>query len=202
MSTDYGFLSRVLADQLFDGRLERFGIREHVTPETTSTSRCLTDTRNYLWVYIEVDGEVSYITRRGANAPSKILSAIAEAFGIEIVSEHDPRFWGFATQEEWDAAEERAAEESEERFYGQLVNYVRGLPNDIMPDRIGGIKAEIAKELVQQDPTMLAPQNKRKFMDAIDSAYESRHAVTITLTPEDLAAAKMAITHEEDLPRA
>jgi hypothetical protein len=180
MSTDYRFLSqRVLADQLFDGRLERFGIREHVNTNTSSTRRCLTDNRNYLWVHIKDDAEISSITRHAGNTSSKILSAIAETFDVEIVSEHDPRFWGFETQEEWDAAMKAFSREAEEGFYGELANYVKGLANDIQPDTVGMVKAKIAERLVEQDPSMLAPEKKSNFMEAIEIAYESEHAVII-----------------------
>ena len=42
MSTDFRLLKRVLADELFDGRLEEFGVHEHMEPgSTTKTTRCL-----------------------------------------------------------------------------------------------------------------------------------------------------------------
>ena len=34
--------------------------------------------------------------------PRHIIKAIEQAFDTEIFSEHEPQFWGFATQEEWD----------------------------------------------------------------------------------------------------
>jgi len=55
MSTDYRLLRKVPACDLFDGRLEELGVREHVKPGAT-TERLLTDGRNYLWVYIDDDG--------------------------------------------------------------------------------------------------------------------------------------------------
>ncbi|MGB9271840.1 MAG: hypothetical protein WCB74_21865, partial [Pseudolabrys sp.] len=60
MSTDYRLIRiNVPACDLFDDRLEEFGVREHVMPEeTTEKSRLLTDGRNYLWVYIDDEGFV------------------------------------------------------------------------------------------------------------------------------------------------
>src|SRR5262245_2563674 len=105
MSTYYRLPKKVPACDLFDGRLEEFGIREHVKPEaTTETSRLLTDGRNYLWVYIDDDGFVDCLKRPTFDwAPRKILKALANVFDTDIVSEHEPQFWGFASQEEWDA---------------------------------------------------------------------------------------------------
>jgi hypothetical protein len=64
----------------------------------------LTDGRNYLWVYIDDDGFVSF-TRYAPNGnPGKILSAVDEAFETYIASEYEPQYWGFDTEEEWEAA--------------------------------------------------------------------------------------------------
>jgi hypothetical protein len=42
MSTYYSLFKKVTANALFDGRLEKFGVREHVMPdETTKERRCL-----------------------------------------------------------------------------------------------------------------------------------------------------------------
>ena len=96
MSTDFGLSKKVSAGDLFGGRLEKFGVREHVTPDTSERHRLLTDGRNYLHVYITDDGFVSSLTMYGANAPGKILSAIGEAFDTVIFSEYQAQFWGFA----------------------------------------------------------------------------------------------------------
>ncbi|MGJ4899452.1 hypothetical protein ACQR2B_30970 [Bradyrhizobium oligotrophicum] len=104
MSTDFALSKKVTARDLFGGQLEKFGVREQVRLDTSERSRSLTDGRNYLRVYVGDDGFVGCLTRYGATAPEKIINAIAEAFETEIFSEHQPQFWGFATQEEWDTA--------------------------------------------------------------------------------------------------
>jgi hypothetical protein len=203
MSTDYAPFEKVTASALFDGSLEKFGVREHVKPdETSKNSRCLTDGRNFLWVYIDDAGLVTCLSRYGANAPGKILNAIAQAFDTDIFSEYEPQFWGFDTQEEWDAAMEQMGKESEEKFYVSVINYVRGQPNDILPGTIGACKADIAKKLVEEDPTLLAEEHKARFLDKMNSIYDRDHAVKITLTQEDIALATMLATHEDDLPSA
>jgi hypothetical protein len=203
MSTDYRLLEKVPASDLFDGRLERFHVREHVkADETTETNRCLTDGRNYVWVYIDDDGFVSCITRYGANAPGKILNAVANVSDADIVSEYEPQYWGFDTQEEWDAAWEKMAKEDEERFHIEILKYLQGEPNDIRPGTIGMCKAGIAKKLVEKDPTLLLPINKDKLRNEIQSIYDRDHAVIVTLGPREMAFAQMIATHEDDLPRA
>jgi hypothetical protein len=201
MSTHFRLSKKVSARDLFGGELEKFGVREHVKPDDTSErSRCLTDGNNYLWVFI-ADGEfVSSLKRYGMNAPGKILSAIAEAFETDIFSEHEPQYWGFDTQEAWDAEMEKMADQSQQEFYVDLCAYVRGEPNNIGPRTIGEIKAKIAKKLVEEDATIL--ENKDRLFAEIDATYDRDHAVKVTLGPEDLALAKMMATHEDDLPQA
>ena len=126
MSTDYALLKKVPALDLFDGRLEVFGVREHVNPdETTKKSKCLTDGRNYLWVYIGDDDLVECITSYfPGGAPGKILSAIAEACDVDIVSEYEPQFWGFDTEEEWEAWARQIEEEDNQKFRRELLKYL------------------------------------------------------------------------------
>jgi hypothetical protein len=204
MSTDYRLLRKVPACDLFDGRLEEFGVREHVKPKaTTEKSRLLTDGRNYLWVYIDDDGFVGCLTRYAPNgAPGKILNALANVFDTDIVSEYEPQFWGFDTQEEWDACMEGISREFEERFHLELLKYLRGEPNDIWPGTNGMIQAEIAKKLVENDPALLLPINKDKLRNEIESIWNREHAVKVTLGPKDLALVRVLSTDEDDLPRA
>jgi hypothetical protein len=58
---------------------------------------------------------------------------------------------------------EQMAKESEEKFYASVVNYVRGQPNDITPGTIGECKANIAKKLVEEDPTLWQRKIKINF---------------------------------------
>ena len=62
--------------------------------------------------------------------------------------------------------------------------------------------AEEAKKLVENDPTLLLSENKDKLLNGARSIYDRDHAVTVTLSPEDIALAEMIATHEDDLPKA
>jgi hypothetical protein len=169
MSTDYCLLRKVLACDLFDGRLEEFGVREHVQAErTTKHSRCLTDGHSYLWVHIDDDGSVDL----HSYYPGEILHAVAEVFDTYIVSEHDPQYWGFDTQEEWDAYMEKRSKEADKKSHIELLKYLRGEPNDIVPGTIGMLEAEIAKTLVQKDRSLLLPINKDKLLNEVRSIYD------------------------------
>jgi len=153
-------------------------------------------------VYIDDDGFVHSLTRYGRNAPGKILNAVANGFDADVVSEYEPQFWGFDTPEEWDAWQEKLAREGEEAFRIELLKYLEGKPNDIRPGTIGMYEAEIAKKLVEKDPTLLLPINKDKLLKEIKSIYDRDHAVIITPNAQDMAFVRMISTHEDDLPRA
>jgi len=187
---------------LFDGRLKDVGVHEHHSKEATANWKCLTDGRNFLWVYGDEKGLVSHLKRSGMNAPQRILQAICDEFDVDIVSEYEPEFWGFETKEEWDAAWAAIGEKEEQRFYNEVVKFVRGEAHDIKPGTIGMIKAEIAKQLIAESPDLLAEDKRPDLIKAVNLVYERDHAVVVTLTDEDLAVARMAATHEDDLPQA
>src|SRR5262249_6423645 len=122
-------------------------------------------------------GFVYGLTSYGLNHPEKIVGAIADACDTDIVSEHQPQYWGFDTYEEWDAAWDKMAKEgeaeSEPEFYNQLLKHLRGEPNDIEPGTVAEAKAEIAKRLVERDPALLSPINKDKLLNEVNSFHEA-----------------------------
>ena len=110
MSIDFLPLTPIRMADLFDGRLKDVEVHEHTRSKDTVV---LTNDRGRgeLWVYGDEDGLVQCFTAYAgacgddaAGRTARILVAIANAFDVKLVSEHDPEFWGFETQEEWDAA--------------------------------------------------------------------------------------------------
>ena len=96
----------------------------------------------------------------------------------------------------------KMSQKAEEEFHIELLKYLRGEPNDIRPGTIGMCQAEIARTLVEKDPSLLLSVNKDKLRNEIQSIYGREHAVTVTLSPQDMALVRMLSTHEDDLPRA
>jgi hypothetical protein len=182
MSTDFRIpKERLTLKVLFDGRLERFGVvEEHVPDETTETSRCLTDGQNWLWVSGAAGNDI-HLRRSGFNAVGKILSAIEEAFDVQVFSEHQPQFWGFETQEEWDAQMDAWANEARDKFYDKLTRYVAGEPSGISPGTIGESKAKIAKALIEDRPELASPGEKENLLNSIDDIYDRDHAIVVRL---------------------
>jgi hypothetical protein len=188
MSLDLKLSKKVSARDLFDGRLEKYGVREHVHRHTTEGYRCLIDGRNALWVEMDDDGFVGWLTVYGMNEPSKILVAIAEEFETEIFSENEPQYWGCNTQEELDAAMKEFFDQSEQEFYANICAYVRGEPIGLGP--YDEIKAGIAKKLFDEEATILG--DKDRFLAEIERIYQRDYAVAV----------RQMLHHEDDLPQA
>jgi hypothetical protein len=207
MSTYYRPLEKISACCLFDGRFEKSDIREHRNDSTTETERCLTDGRNYLWVSIDDAGFVYRFRRYGENLPGKMLNAVANAFDTDIASEYEPRYWGFDTEEEliaWRMARTKEAEaleeEVNEKFYVELVKFLRGEPNGIGPGTVYMRRAKVAKTLVEKDPTLLLLENKDRLLGEMRSICDRYPAILFALTPEgDIVSAEMIAAPEDDL---
>jgi hypothetical protein len=177
MSTNYRALDHLSFHDVFNGQLERFGVREAASQRTTDGSRCLTDGSNFLWVYATPDGVAGFTRYHPNGAPGAILAAIEEAFGIEIVSEHDPRYYGYETQEEWDAALDKMHTEHQEHFYEQLMHYVSGRAHEITEGTVGEAMAKIAKHAVSTDPELLVPENRDKLLSVVEERYEREQSL-------------------------
>jgi hypothetical protein len=61
-------------------------------------------------------------------------------------------------------------------------------------------KAEIAKDLVGHDPSLLSPDKREELMAAVSQKYKEVAAVIVTLSDRDMALVKMLET--DDLPKA
>jgi hypothetical protein len=98
MSTEWRPIPDIPFAKLFDGCLEKYGIREVIVEDATERFRYLQGPDGFLEAFRGEDGTCSF-TRRGV-VPWTIFDAIAEEFEIEWVSEYDYRFWGFATEKD------------------------------------------------------------------------------------------------------
>jgi hypothetical protein len=203
MSTDYQPKAEILIEELMDSCLERFGVHEVFVQGKTSTDyRCLTDGHNnYLWVY--GNQVVECLTRfLPGGYPGNILGAIAEAFDTEIFSEYQPQYWGYETEEEWDAAMREMHEESQAEFYIEIMKHVRGEPHNIDPKTNGMTMANIAKDLIATNPNLASPGCEEELMENVDRIWTADHCTTITLDEKDIAIVRLAMTDVEGLPGA
>jgi len=132
MSTMFRPLTLIPMTHLVDDRLESVGVHEVCAMEVTTNKKCLIDGRwsggiwrdqpkcikltpnkkcltdghnNFLWAF--GDEKSLVFVAYGMNEPEGILNGIADEFGVRIVSQHEPEFWGWKSEEEW----KRACEE-------------------------------------------------------------------------------------------
>jgi hypothetical protein len=147
-------------------------------------------------------GLVTSFSRHGGNAPARILRAIADMFDVDIVSEHEPEYGGYETEEEWFAAEEAWHEKHQVEFYNEVARFVRGESHDIKSGTVGMIEAEIAKRLVTESPELLDEDKRRELIKAVKIIYDRDHLVKVTLSQQEIDFVKMVATHEDDLPQA
>jgi len=200
MSTEWRPIPDIPFAKLFDGCLEKYGITAVTVDRKTESYQYLEGPDGFLMVHEENNGTCSF-TRRGV-VPWAIFDAIAEEFEIEWVSEHDHRYWGFATEKEWNDWCDKENKKVEDDFYNELLQYLRDEPNDIRPGTIGMIWAEIAKTLVKGDPGLAAPEKRDVLLGAMRAIYDRDHTVEIRLTEQDLAVVELMADRTDDLPKA
>ena len=89
MSVDFWTKPRLRMEELFDGRLEDWGIFEPTGRNVSPDVRCLADGENYVRVFNCSKGVDLVLASYGLNYPYRILKAISEAFDVEIWLEVD-----------------------------------------------------------------------------------------------------------------
>jgi hypothetical protein len=186
MSTDFRPMTPIQMDQLFDGRLAQFGIREEKTDTSDVQRRCLTDGKNYVWVYGTESGRVGSFSRNGANSASHIIGAIEDLFDVTIVSEHHPSFWGFATERAWLKPWENV--EESERFLEDLKTYIATGETQYSPGEIGYMLQRIGRFVISMLPELQAARNREKLEKLLAAVLEEHELVFISETNEEIAA--------------
>lgn len=186
MSTDFITEKQIQLSELLDGRLEKYNIREHVNENTSKDSHCLTDGTNYLWVYSHNGDAATSFTRYGGNAVNHILGSIFEEFDTNIYSEHECQYWGFNSDKDWSDWMNEQTKSDDDKFYEEIIRFVTEKESDFKAGTIGMIKAEIAQKLVAITPELLLMANRDRLMDDIENSYNSKHAVTILLSQEEI----------------
>jgi hypothetical protein len=181
MSTDFVTEKKVSIAVLHGTSLSNEGIRVHKVE--CETYLIMTDGQNYLHAYQAPNGQLGF-TRFGENMPGYILGTISRLFDTEIFSEYCPQFWGYDTNEEWEASSEEMAAAGRHEFYVEIQKILRGEPVDVDPETIWMTKAQIAKELVGVDPSLLLAENEALLMAKIEGIYDERRVVRVTLSKD------------------
>jgi hypothetical protein len=133
-------------------------------------------------------GMVRSFTRWAGNSAGLILYAITEALKVEIVSEYEPRYWGYETEEEWEAAEtawQEANAKEEQAFWNEIIKFARGESDKIVTMRRKSVAiemAEIAKRLIAQSPELLAEDKRADLIEAVETMFR-QHLVETSGIP-------------------
>jgi hypothetical protein len=102
MSIDFISDTRIAISDLFDGRLEKYGI----WGATKNGNGHLFDKTGSVTVYGDDDNSAFSFTSYGFSDPTNILVAIQNEFQTRLFSENEPQYWGFGTVEEWENSTE------------------------------------------------------------------------------------------------
>ena len=175
MQVDYRFDIYAPIDEVFDGRLAKYGINEIVKDGRSSeTERCLTDGFDSVWVYGHVSPSPGCsIDYRFDDAPG-IYVRLQQLFQTEVLSDNEPQYWGFDSHEDWDNHLAKQAERERNRLYDDLVNFLTLRAHPFQKDTVGMGKALVAHELVVNDPTYLDVRRKSEFLNHVDERIESK----------------------------
>jgi hypothetical protein len=101
MSIDFVPNTRIAISDLFDGRLEKYGIRS-----ATKKKGYLFGKTGSLTVCCDDDDSIISFTSYDFSDPTSILIAIQNEFQTRLFSENEPQYWGFETVEEWENSTE------------------------------------------------------------------------------------------------
>jgi hypothetical protein len=175
MSVDFLPLQLLKMKDLFDGRLEKHEVHELKTKETNAKKRCLTDGQNYVWACSNKKVFVADFETLGV--PDRIFQAITDEFGVEIVTDDDPRRMRNREVTEEEQAEARKRQQQQERrkkrAFGQLIRYLTGESYNISLVEYGVEKAMIAKRLIAKNPELLDEDKRVTLREAIESEFDA-----------------------------
>jgi len=149
---------------LFDGRLEKFGVYNACTKVVTRTFGCLHDDRNSL--VVQGDEVVESMAGFGLfNATEKILTAIRTAFNTEIFSEYQPQVWMYKTEEEWRRDQRKSTERNPVIFYNMVLKHIRGETQEFTPFGDGLLMVKAEKDLIVENPDLASPDREMELME-------------------------------------
>ncbi len=119
----------------------------------------------------------------GADAVERAVNDAYEEYGQTTNSEAW-RIFLHGTDEEFRAfraesiaMQDAMAREHEDRFYANILKFLAGEPHDLREGTVGMAWADIAKILVNENPTLAAPENKERLLKAIRDREISGHGV-------------------------
>jgi hypothetical protein len=105
------------------------------------------------------------------NDAEKILAAVADVFQTEMLSEYQPQYWGFDTDEELEVATETMQRENGRKRLENLRKFLLDEPHDLKSGTTEMVQAEIARLLISRDPELILEQNQGWLQAEIIKIY-------------------------------
>jgi hypothetical protein len=105
MPTNFRPTKSIPFDFLFDGRLDKYGVREDIRSKTSASVRYLQGKDGFLRAHAVDNGADSMVEMPSfLPVPISVFNALSDEFGT-FQTGYDPRYWGFETEEAWEAAQ-------------------------------------------------------------------------------------------------
>lgn len=143
--------------ELFDGRLEPFGIREIIVPQAAPEFRLLSDGETELGVYANSDGNVEeMLSTVDVSYGCPIVWQVERLFEVTIFSNSDPGFYGLSTEEDFRAAIDRMEAEHTVVLALERIATSEGRPPQ---EADGNFNRRLSKHLFAKYPEIM-PQDK------------------------------------------
>ena len=173
MLTDFRLNKELCFDEIFDGRLDRYGVHDTSVAEPNPWFRCLTDGNNIVWV--EVTEPIEFLIGFGTfDAKEKILTAIAEVFEVEISSEHLYQYWEFDLNRMCLCYRKDVAEEVQFKMNNLIMKHVRSGHRHFELCSSLGTVVNIAKYLMIENPDLASPEREAELLE---KTYKRREAI-------------------------
>jgi hypothetical protein len=188
MFTDYRLNKTLWIEEIFDGRLEHYGVHETFVEDAKPDFRCLTDGNNVLW--IEEDEEIDFMFGFGLlSAMEKILTAIEEAFDAEIFSEHQTQYWGNETGPECRCDRKKAVERVQSKLNILIMGYVRRKSRYLEPCSSFESVVNIANDLIIENPDLASPGREAELLEKTNMICMEKYNSTLSVKKLDMKTA-------------
>jgi hypothetical protein len=129
----------------------------------------------HVYISYSTEGIVTGLRLDEADERPPIFAEIEQIFGVDMVSEYEPRHWGFATTAEWTAAIAEREWTSELARRAMEAEILASLRSD--DDAIPGVwEEDIARLLAKHNPEMLRPELGTGLIELLRDLYRRHKA--------------------------
>jgi hypothetical protein len=180
MSTYYRPIRPIQMSELFSGRLKKYGIYDDSIGDARRLAGEVPGPRvskgtHFIVLHVtpgdndnDTVAEFASYNEDKEIDPHGIIAAIADEFDTEIVSQHDPRYWGYNNFRDWNAAFYAQTSARLDAAYKEIIHYVEGKPCDLTNIR-GRRRAQIGQRLIKKYSELSTRYNCADLIRVIDA---------------------------------